>query len=64
MLATGLVGVPQVADLIAGFAEDNRCVALSAAAQSYLDSAHKLEYGKDGAKQWAAVVMKRDCTTR
>jgi len=59
MLATVAVGVPQVADLIAGVAEDSRFVALDAAAQSYLRSARELEYGEDGAHQWAAVVMER-----
>jgi selenocysteine lyase/cysteine desulfurase len=59
MLANVLVGVPQVAELIAGLTEKSRRVALDAAAQSYLRAARELGYGEAAAQQWAAAVMER-----
>lgn len=59
ILANVLVGVPQVAELIAGLADKSRCAALDAAAQSYLRSARELGYGEEAAQQWTAAVMER-----
>lgn len=59
VFANVVIGLRQVAELIAGLPEARRSVALDAAAQSYLNTARELGYADEVAQQWASAVMER-----
>ena len=57
VFSAAIEGLPKVVELIATVPEDKRWLALTAAEQSYLQTAETLGYEGADAQQWASVVM-------
>jgi hypothetical protein len=57
VFSAAIEGLPKVVELIATVPEDKRWLALTAAEQSYLQTAQTLGYEGADAQQWASVVM-------